>query len=80
MLHVSAGIVKGLQGITDADPAVAVIRDAGAAQQRVWTATVSTVAQATQGESLSPSIIVVGGAVGLKQAGTEQAGSVSQQT
>ena len=39
---------------------VAVIKSAGTEQQRVWLATICTIGDNTQGEQLSPCIIVVG--------------------
>lgn len=62
---VGAGVVRGLQSIGAAERPVAVIKEASSAQQRVWSATVSTLVEATEGESLSPSIIVVGEVVRL---------------
>jgi precorrin-4 methylase len=62
-----AGIVKGLQSVKPDDLPVAVIRDASSGEQTVWVATLGTVVAATRGNTLSPSIIVVGQVVQLMQ-------------
>jgi precorrin-4 methylase len=62
-----AGIVKGLQSVKPDDLPMAVIRDASTGEQTVWAATLGTVLAATRGDTLSPSIIVVGQVVQLMQ-------------
>ncbi|HEY9824836.1 MAG TPA: uroporphyrinogen-III C-methyltransferase [Stenomitos sp.] len=50
-----------------ADTPVAVIRWGGWPQQQVWSATLDTIVDQTQGESLSPSVLVIGDVVRLRQ-------------
>lgn len=47
---------------------IAIIRWAGHSQQRVWQGTLDTIVEITQGESLSPTVIVIGEVVRLRQA------------
>ena len=46
---------------------VAVIRKAGTTEQQVWTGTLSTIVEQVSNVRLSPSIIVIGGVVGLRR-------------
>jgi uroporphyrinogen III methyltransferase / synthase len=48
------------------DTPIAIIRWGGWPQQQVWTGTFQTILQQTQGESLSPTIIVIGEVVRLR--------------
>lgn len=54
-----------LQGQSGERP-VAIIRQGGWSQQRVWTGTLATIVSQVQGESLSPAVIVVGEVVTLR--------------
>jgi siroheme synthase len=45
---------------------VAVVRNAGAPEQRVWRSTLGRVAADTAGSELSPCIVVVGAVAGLQ--------------
>lgn len=46
---------------------IAVIRWAGRTQQQVWTGTLENIVRRTTGESLSPTVIVIGEVVGLRE-------------
>lgn len=46
---------------------IAVIRWAGRPQQRVWTGTLENIVRRTANESLSPTVIVIGEVVGLRE-------------
>lgn len=59
-----------------ADTPVAVIREAGGVEQRVWHADLATVVQATAGVALSPCIVVVGRVTSLP--GVWQAAAAQQ--
>jgi uroporphyrinogen III methyltransferase / synthase len=44
---------------------VAVVRDAGTEQRRVWAAPLASISEQTQDESLSPCVIIVGAVVNM---------------
>ena len=46
---------------------VAVIRWAGTAEQKIWIGTLGNIVEKTKGESLSPTVIVIGEVVGLRE-------------
>lgn len=46
---------------------IAVIRWAGRTQQKIWTGTLENIVRRTAGESLSPTVIVIGEVVGLRE-------------
>jgi len=61
-------IVRRLQGHgRSGQTPVAVIRWAGRPDQRIWEGTLSTIVEQTQGELLSPCVIVIGDVVRLRQ-------------
>jgi uroporphyrinogen III methyltransferase/synthase len=45
-----------------AETAVAVVREAAGSEQQVWRGTLGGIVQQTAGESLSPCVIIIGGA------------------
>lgn len=49
------------------DTPIAVIRWGGTDQQQVWTATLETIVAKTQGERLSPTVMVIGAVVNLRE-------------
>jgi uroporphyrinogen III methyltransferase / synthase len=46
---------------------IAIIRWAGRTQQQIWTGTLENIVRRTAGESLSPTVIVIGEVVGLRE-------------